>query len=206
MVVSAAGAEVKTMFHQTVCHGGSVGYDLFCVFRKGRIQRLFQADCFTCDDMHERAALNTGEYSFIKFEFFIDFIAGHDHTAAGTTQCFVGGGSGYMSVRNGAHVLSAGYQTSDMSDICHQISTHFISDFTEFLEIDGSGISGSTAYDQFRTNFQCNTANFFIIDDTIIIDTIRNNVKILTGKVGFAAVGQMTAMIQIHTHNSITRL
>src|SRR5699024_11629738 len=104
------------------------------------------------DHMHQRASLNSGEYSFVQFQFLRHGIAAHDHTAAGTAQRLMRRRRGHMGVRNGTGMLSGSYQTGDMSDIRHQVSSHLIGNLAELFKIDGSSVCAGSARSEEHTS------------------------------------------------------
>ena len=93
-----------------------------------------------------------------------------------------------------------------MSHIYHQVSTNFISDLAETLEINLSGICAGTGNDQLWLAFLCDSLYLIVINEAVIIDTIRNTVEIFAGKVHRTSMCQMSAMIQIHSHKGISQI
>ena len=113
--------------------------------------------------MHQRAALGAGEDGLVKVELFICFLVTQDHTASGSAQGLVCGGGYYICIRNRARMKTCCHQSCDMCHIHHQYGTHFVCHFTEFLEINGSGIRRSTGNDHLRLAFQCQFSHSVVI-------------------------------------------
>ncbi|MMZ65660.1 hypothetical protein D1872_280780 [compost metagenome] len=114
--------------------------------------------------MHQRSSLDPGEDSGVDLLGDI-FVVGHDHTASGTSECFVGSGGDDVTVREGAGVFTRCDQSGDMCDIRKKYCTDGVGDFTEFGEIDLTWIGTRTADDQLGLD------DFGDIHDTIVVDT-----------------------------------
>ena len=133
--------------------------------------------------MHQRAALDTGENSLIKVVLFIHRIAGEDQSASGSSQGLVGGGSHHIRIGNGAGMKACCHQSGDMCHIHHKNSAYFVSHFSEFLEIDGTGISGRTGDDQLRLVGDGKLAHLVIVQESVLIHAVGNDLKIFAGHV-----------------------
>ena len=83
---------------------------------------------------------------------------------------------------------------------------NFICNLTEFLKINNSGIGTCTCYDQLWFILNCNSSDFFIIDHAVIIYSIIYRLEVGSGHICSTSMCQMSAVIQIHTHYSISRL
>ena len=82
-----------------------------------------------------------------------------------------------------------------------------MSNFSHSFEINHAWVCACAAYDNFWFVFFCQFFQFSIVDSFgFRIYTVRNNVEISTGNIDRAAVGQMTAMRKIHTHDSVAWL
>ena len=101
---------------------------------------------------------------------------------------------------------SCRYQSRDMRHIHHQVCTHLIGDLPEFFKINHAGISAGSCHDQLRAALSGDSANLFIVDEAIVVDSIRMNLKIFSGQIGGASMGQMPAVSQVHAHHLISRL
>ena len=147
MIIGAVGDNVYATLHQSITECSAVLYYLFLINTEFWLQSFLEADCLSCDHMHQRTTLNTWENSFIKVEFLSNFIAAQDHTTSWATQGLVSGSGCYMCVWDWTWMETSSNQTCNMGDIYHQISTHFIGNLTESLEINGAGIGAGTCND-----------------------------------------------------------
>jgi len=96
------------------------------------------------------------------------------------------------------------HKTCDVSHIYHKYCANFVRYFTEFLEINGSGISTCTCDNHFGLALQCDFTKLVVIDESVIIYTVRYDVEIFTGNVNRASVCQMSAVVKVHTHDGIS--
>ena len=103
-------------------------------------------------------------------------------------------------------MLPGSYKTCNMSNIHHQISACFIGDLTESLEIDGAGIRTGTCDDQLRMILEGKSSDLVIIDKAIVIYSIGDHMKIFPGHVCGASMGEMSAVIEVHAHHSVSGL
>jgi len=133
--------------------------------------------------MHQRAALNAGENSFIKIEFLVGFLVAEDHTASGSAQCLVGGGGHYIRIGNGTGMKACCHKACDMCHIYHQYRTDFIRYFTELFEINGTCICRSTCNDHLGSAFQGQLSHSVIIQETVVIHAVRYYMEIFTGHI-----------------------
>ena len=93
-----------------------------------------------------------------------------------------------------------------MGHIHHQIGAYLVRNLTEALKVNGSCIGTGSRHDQLWLRFPGLALYLVIVNESLIVYAVGYNVKIQTGKIHRAAVGQMTAMVQIHAHNRIPRL
>ena len=93
-----------------------------------------------------------------------------------------------------------------MRHIYHQNCTDCIGNFPEFFEIDGAAVCAGTSNDHFGLDFFCGFHHGIVIQEAVVINAIGDNVEIFTGNVNRAAVAQVTAVIQVHAHNRISRI
>src|SRR6201999_3714871 len=88
--VRSAGDYAETFSHDFCRKGFGVCYHLLGVIFELRLQRFFKANSFRRDDVHERAALDSGESNLIYGSRII--FAAENHAGARTAQGFVRGG------------------------------------------------------------------------------------------------------------------
>ena len=194
MVIGAAGHQVKALFQQGRCHGLGILHHIVGIGFERRLHRFLQTDCLGCNHMFQRTALGTGEDTGIQL--FGKFLPGQNHTAAGTPEGLVGGGSDDVCIGNGAHMRTAGNQTGNVSHIHHENSTDFVGNIRKHLEINGSGIGGRTGNDPLGITLFCHIPDLIIVNEAgFVIDIIRNNIVVFAGQVGRAAMGQVATVI-----------
>ena len=104
-------------------------------------------------------------------------------------------------------MLSTGNQTGKMRHINHQISTDSVSNFSKTSKIYLPWISRASGDNQFWLAIQSQTFCFIIINQAgIFTHTILNSIKQLARHRNFCSMRQMTAGVQAHTHNRVTRI
>ena len=101
-------------------------------------------------------------------------------------------------------MFARGDETRDVGHIDHQIGAARIGDFTEFREIDGTGIGAGTRDDKLRLKFHRFLHNGVIIDKAVFSDAVGTDIVIFAGDIDRGAVGQMTAVAQVHAEDSVT--
>ena len=75
------------------------------------------------------------------------------------------------------------------------------------LEVNCPGIGGGTGDDQLGIALLGHIPDLIIVDEASLgIHIIGNHIVVLTGDVGRAAVGQMTAVGKAHAHHGIAGL
>ena len=92
-------------------------------------------------------------------------------------------------------MLACGYQSGNMGHIHHQISAYFVGYLTKTLEVNGSGIGAGSGNNQLGFGFNGNPFQLVVINVAFIVYAIGNNVKVQSGEVYRASVGQMPAVI-----------
>ena len=183
MVICTTGYDLHASVHQTFAECFCILQNLLLISLEFRLKCFFKAYRFCSDHMFQRTSLNTWKYCFIEVELLSSFFIAQDHTASWSTQCLVCCSCYYISVRNRTRMQSCCYQTCNVCNICHQICSYLISNLTEFLEINRSGISACSRNNHLRLLSQCDLPHIIIIDKAFIIDSIRYDVKIFTGNI-----------------------
>ena len=82
-----------------------------------------------------------------------------------------------------------------MCHIDHKKRAACVRDLTELLKINGSRISGSSRDDHLRLAFHRDLHHLVIINESFVIDTIRNDMEISSGEVDRTSVCQMSAVV-----------
>src|SRR5690606_7358603 len=193
VVFGSARDNIDTAFNKGFCHRLGVFGDLRLIgFVFGR-HRLFEANRFSGDDVHQRTTLTAGEYCRVKFflNFFVSF--GQNQTTTWTAQGFVSGSGGYVSNLHRVRIQTGSNQTGDVRHIDKQVSTDFVSDIAEALPIYDLRVSRETGNNDFRLMFQRQTFNFVIVDQTGFgVQTVLDGVVVFARGAHFSTVGQVT--------------
>ena len=101
-------------------------------------------------------------------------------------------------------MLSCCYQTCDVCHIYHEVCTNLVCNLAETLKVDLSCVCTCTCKDQFRLMLYSQTLYLVVIEEALIVYTIGYNVKVKAGKVHWASVRQMTAMVEAHAEYGVT--
>ena len=86
-------------------------------------------------------------------------------------------------------------KTGYVGHIHHQDSTYLVSDLSHSLKIDLSGIGACPRDDQLRFAFQGKFPYLVIIDDALVIHTVRHTMVVLSGHVDRTSMGEMAAVV-----------
>ena len=156
MIVRSAGKDFDAAVHQIPGKGLRVVDDVLRVDFELRFQSFAVADGLCCDDVHQRAALQTREDGLVDLVVHSKIVGGHDHAAARSAQCFVRGAGRHVGVRDRAHVTSGRYQAGDVRDVSQQERIYFIRDLPEFFKVDLTRVGTRAADDQLWPRFFCN--------------------------------------------------
>ena len=182
MVVGAAGYELVTALCKAVSQRLAVLDDLLGIRLELGLHGFLEANRLRRDNVHQRAALHTGEQRLVD-RLGVLFLA-QDHTAAGTAKGLMSGGGDKIGIWYGVLMLTAGYQARDMRHIDHQQRADLITDLTELFEIDRARISGSAADDHLRLAFLGDLEHLIIIDAVGHgINAVADKVEVLSAEI-----------------------
>ena len=156
--------------------------------------------------MHQRAALQSGEYGGIEFLAQIGII-GKDHAATWTAQRLVRRGCHNMRMRQRRRMQTGCHQAGKMRHIHVQIGADLVGNRAHAGKIDDPRI-GRAAGDQQpgltfdRLGFQC-----IIIDQLAVWrNAILHGIEPLARLRCLCAVRQMPSRVQRHAENGFARL
>ena len=206
MIICTAGHDAEAVLLQCLGECRRILLHLLCIFLKTRLKRLAKGNRLRCNDMHEWTALNSGEYCLVKLlaKF---FITAENHAAARAAKGLVCRRRHNIGIRNGARMLACCNQTSDMSNVHHEVCADLLCNLAKAREIDDTRISRSARNDHLRLLLHGDSFELVIIDRLCVLrDAVRNDVKVLAAHVNRAAVCQVTAVRETHTHDRVTRL
>ena len=205
MVIRTAGNQLNPALQKPVCQSLRIADDLPAVLLELRLQRLAQAHRLCGDDVHQRAALGTGENGLV--DLLGKFFPAENHAAPGTAQRLVGGGGDHFRIGHRILVAAGGHQTGNVGHIHHEIGAAGIANLPEFLEINGSGVGAGACHDHLGLDLHS------LFHQLIIINTARFRVYAISHKmiqrarhIDRRTVGEMSALRQIHAHDRVAWL
>ena len=153
MIICSAGYQFYAAFGQTVCQSLRVFHYFFSVLFKFRFQSFTQANCFTCNHMHQGTTLNTRKNCFVNG--FCIFFFTKNQSASGAAQCFVGCCCYNVRPLHRIWMNACCNQTCNMRHIYHKHSAYFICNFTQTFKINDSCICTCTCNNHFWFYFFC---------------------------------------------------
>ena len=99
------------------------------------------------------------------------------------------------------------YQAGNVRHIHHQIGAHLMGDIRKGFEVNDAGIGGSAGNDHLGLVLVGQLPHLIIVDTVgHRIDTIGDHMIVLAGEVDRRAMGQMSALIQVHAHDGVAQL
>ena len=119
MIIRAPGYNLDIPGLQTLAQCLCIISHILHICLKVIRQGFFKTYRFRCYHMHERPTLDPRENCLVKVILISHFLAGHNHTATGSTQCLVGCCGSHMRIRNRTWMKSCGHKTCDMGNIHH---------------------------------------------------------------------------------------
>ena len=93
-----------------------------------------------------------------------------------------------------------------MGHIHHQEGPVAVGDLSQLFEVDGTGVGRSACHDHLGSDLFDLLFQLSIVDAAIFADAVGYEVIVLTGHIHRRAVGQMTALRQVHAHNGIAQI
>ena len=204
VVVGAARHHFVAALDEHLGHGLGVVDDLLLVGLELRLHGLLEAHRLGGDDVHQRAALGTGEYGGVELLLDLFVGLGQDQAATRATQSLVGGGSDHIGEGNRVRVQTGGDQASDVGHVDEQQRTDLVGDGAKAREIQGLGVGGKPGDDDLRLVLHGQAL------DLVVVDQPGSGVQaVLHGVVEFArgrhlgAVSQVAAVGQAHAEDSV---
>ena len=206
MVVCTAGNKVEALIKQSLCKNTCIFHNAMLISLELRSESLAEANCLSGDNVHQGAALNTGEYSLVYLLCELLVICEYK-TAARSAESLMCGCGNNVGIRNGRGVLTCCNKSRDVCHIYHKIRTYGMSYLCHLLKINGSGVCGSTCYDKLRLVL---LGELFVLLHINVfgfgMKLIRDEIVVHTRNVYGASVGEVTAVSKTHSHNGITGL
>ena len=94
-----------------------------------------------------------------------------------------------------------------MGDVREEHGVHLVGDRAEGLEVERARVGGGATLDHPGTVFQGQAANLIVVDLLgILAHAVGDDPVELSGEVDRAAVGEMTAMVEVHGEHGVAHL
>ena len=204
MVVGAAGDDVEATLDEHAGHGLGVLDHLLLVGLELGLQGFLEAHRLAGDDVHQRAALGTGEDR--RVELLLDgFVGlGQDQAATRTAQGLVGSAGDHVGEGDRVGVDPGGDQAGEVGHVDEQVGTHGIGDGAEAGEVQHLGVGGVAGDDDLGLVFLGQALDLGVVDQALLVDAVLHGVVQLAGRGHGGAVGQVTAVSQAHAEDGVT--
>ena len=207
MVIGAARDDAIAALLQLSTHGARIDYNLVLVIFELRLQGLEEGDRLSCDHMHQRTTLRAREDQRVEFFGQLVVLARENQTAARTAQRLVGRGGHDIRIRNGVRINARCDETGHVRHVDVQIGTHLVGDRAKTREVEQARIGRKASDDELRLDLECLRFESVVVDLAVIgTDAVLRGVEDLAREVHLRAVRKVTAMIETHTEDGITRL
>ena len=192
--VSGAELERRSIENCLVLVGLELGFQCFA-----------EAYGLCSDDMHQRAALSAGEHGAVYLLF--KLLLAEDERAARPAQGLMRSRRDDVGIGNRTRMLPCCDKSGDVRHVDHKIRPDRVRDLAHALKIYEPRVCARTRYNELRTALLGALLHLIVIDRLRLwINAIEAGVEVLTGNGRLGAVGQVTAVAQIHAEDGITRL
>ena len=146
MALGAATDDAKATLSQGFRQDVGVFQNLLLIGFEAWLKCFFECHCFGRDDMHQGAALQTGEHRAVDGFFMRGF---HQNDAAArSAQTFVRGGGDHIGMRHRVGVDARRDQTCVMRHVHQKNGADFFGHFGETREVDVQAVSRCPCNDQ----------------------------------------------------------
>ena len=146
MALRAAAHDAQATLGQGFRHNVGVFQHLLLVNLEAWVKRFFERHRFGRDDMHQRAALQTGEHRAVDGFFMLGF---HENDAAArTAQTFVRGGGDHVGMRHRVGIHTRCDQTCVMRHVHQKNSADFFGHFGKARKVDMQAVRRRACNDQ----------------------------------------------------------
>ena len=100
-----------------------------------------------------------------------------------------------------------GHEAGDVGHVHEEFCAHLVGDFAEALEVDDARVGGSAGHDDLRMAFHGLLLHLIVIDAAgFLRDAVGLHMEETAGEVDRAAVGEMTAVGEIHAEQGVAGL
>ena len=162
VVVGAATGKFESALREPRRQRLGVVYYLLLICLEFRLQGFLESHRLGGNNVHQRAALNSGEY--LGVQGFCKFLSTEDHAATRSTQGLVGGGGDEFGIGNRTGVHSGSHQTGEMRHIHHNHRTDLVGDSTKCREIDDTRIGAGANHDHLGLVLDSQALDLAVID------------------------------------------
>ena len=101
---------------------------------------------------------------------------------------------------------ACGNQTGNVGHIHHEHGAVAVGDFGDLLEVDGPGIGGGSHHQQLGPDLGHLLLERVIVNEAVHVHAVGKEVIVPAGHVGGAAVGQMSAVAQVHAEDRVAQI
>ena len=175
MALSAAADDAQSASSQSFCHDLGVLHHLGLVVFELRLHGFFERHGFCRDDVHQRAALQTGEDGAVD-RFFV-FGLHQDDAAAWAAQALVGGGGHHVSMRHRVGILARGDQACVVGHVDQEDRSDFFGDLGKACPVNVQAVSRRASHDELGLVFAGFGFHGVVVDGFVGIQTVRDNVE-----------------------------
>ena len=204
MTVSTAGHDAQSTFLQHLGHHARIVHNLPLIHLEFLAGSLLECHCLGGNNMHQRAALNTGKNR--RVQHFFKFCSGQDDPAARTAQRLVSGTGNKIGNTDWTRIYPCCDQASVMRHVNKQVSADAVCNGAETLPIDHQRIGGRACHDHLRLVCCRERLHLIVVDLLFFIQPVLDRVVQLAADVHRCTVGQMAAVRQRHAKDSVAGL
>ena len=166
---------------------------LLDVFLVTRCERFLESYGFGCNDVHQRAALATGERPLV--DALAHLFGAKDEAATRAAQGLVRGRGHDVGIGHGRGVFASGHQARKVRHVDHQLGADFIGDLAQAGKIQLTRIGAVPRDDQLGIAFLGRLFDLIVIDHLgVRVHAIGNKVEESAREVDLQAVGQVAAV------------
>ena len=133
--------------------------------------------------MHQRTSLDSWEDCLVKVVLVCRFLIAENHSAARSAQSLVRGRCHDIRIRDRAWMKSCRHKTCYMCHIDHKKRAACVRDLTELLKVDRARVGTGTGNDHLRLALEGNLHHLVVIDESLVVHTVRYDMKIGSGKI-----------------------
>ena len=205
MIIRTSGDETDAALGEGVRQNGCVFNDLRLICLELITHGFLEADCLTGNDMHERAALRSRENGAVYLLF--KLVLAEDYGPSRTSEGLMGGAGDDIGIRHGARVHARCDKAADVRHVDHEVCADLIGYLTHLGKVNEAGICACTCNYELGLTLAGYLHRLFIVDALGLgVNAVKMSVKVFAGNGGFRAVGQVTAVTEIHAKDGVAGL